>query len=472
MYLCWVMRSVGRNHMQDWSSKTMATTNATMMSLTPAQIAQLPPDQQAQYMKGLSPAQQQLVQQEIQQQIISMNRKFMRQCVERTAYCPVTGGSGTTAAYSAGNTLYFDFPTVPGFAKSILVTYNLTVTPAAGTNATYAVNAAAPWNIFSELQVLYNGPQVRTHPYFLKVADQTLGFSRGQRNQVLAGTNDATIAANVVGTTPITVGSGNTWQGKLLLRLNALGEDTVPGVLPVSGVGNKPQLKLTCAPNFIGQDPLLNPLSPVAGTVHSATVTGNINVDMIYLDGTNMDVPSPLTLQWQQEPTLQYYWDTPLTPFSANTIQRQTISTKLKHWYVVSIVIDGTSSTQFSQLANFTGFQLGPDQVGQQTFQNWNISNNVSIYDFYDRMVRRPFGQDLDNGVIPWVIAPGRGVIDSDNRNGTQALNMYPGGFPAATLSYQMSSVGTQSTIDGFAACTPRVETFLISENSAGLKVS
>ena len=447
--------------------------NTNNLSLTPAQIAALPAADQASYIKGLSPAQQALVQQEVQQSIISSNRNFMRNSCERTAYCPVTGGSGTTAAYTSGTTLYFDFPVVPGFAKALLITYNLTVTPNAGSSATYAVNAAAPWSIFSELQVLYNGPQIRTHPYFLKLIDQTIGFERGQRNQVVAGVNDATIAANVVGSTPIVVGSGNTWQGKMLIRLNALGEDTVPGVLPVSGVGNKPQLKLTCAPSFIGQDPLLNPIAPVSGTGHSATtVTGNVNVDMIYLDGSNFGSPAPLSLNWMNEPTLQYYWDTPLTPFSANTIQRQTISTKLKHWYVCSIIIDANQATQFSALSNLTGFTIGPDQVGQQTFQNWNISNNVSIYDFYDRMVRRPFGQDLDNGVIPWVVAPARGVLDADNRNGTQALNMYPGGFPAATLSYQVGAVGSQATIAGYAAATPRVETFLISENSAGLKVS
>lgn len=451
----------------------MANMNTTMMSLTPAQVAALPPQEQAQYMRGMTPSQQQLVAMEQQRMLVDANRKFMRNSVERTAYCPVTGGSGTTASYSAGTTLYFDFPSVPGFAKALLITYSLTVTPASGTNATYAVNPAAPWNIFSELQVLYNGPQVRTHPYFLKVLDQTLGFGRGAQNAVIAGNNDNTVASNIVGSTPIVVGSGNTWKGKMLLRLNALGEDTVPGVLPIAGVGNKPQLKLTCAPNFIGLDPLLNPIAPVSGTGHSSTtVTGNINVDVVYLDGTNLDGPAPLTLSWQTEPTLQYYWDTPLSPFSASTIQRQTISTKLKHWYVVSVIIDAQQASSFATYANITGFTLGPDQVGQQTFQNWNISNNVSIYDFFDRQVRRPFGQDLDAGVIPWIIGPGRGVIDSDNRNGTQSLNMYPSGYPAATHSYQMVATGGQGAVAGFAAPTARVETFLISENSAGLKVS
>ncbi len=450
--------------------------NSTLMTLSPAQIAQLPATEQQQYMKGLSPAQQQIVAQEVQQQIIGANRKFMRNSVERVAYMPVTGGSGVSATYTSGTTLYFDFPTVPGFAKGILITYSITVNPATGSSATYAVNAAAPWSIFSELQVLYNGPQIRTHPYLMKLLDQSLGFSRGAQNRVLAGTNDATIASNIVGQTNFTVGSNTTWTGKLFLPLNALGNDTVPGVLPIAGVGNKPQLKLTCTPSWLGLDPLLNVMSPVAGTGHAMTgLTGTINCDMVYVDGTNMESPSPYSLNWQTEPTLQYYWDTPLTPFSQSTIQRQTISTKLKHWYVFSLIIDGaltTGATQFAALANILGFTLGPDQVGQQTFTNFNISNNVSIYDYYDRYVRRPFGQDFDDGVIAWVTGPSRNVVDGDNRNGTLALNMTAGGFPAATHSYQMNSYTYQSAIAGFAACTPRVETFLISENAAGLKVS
>lgn len=456
-------------------AQATAGVNQTLMTLTPAQIASLPPAEQNQYMKGLSPAQQQIVAMEIQNQIISANRQFMRSSIERIAYMPVTGGSGVSATYSSGTTLYFDFPTVPGFAKGILITYSITVNPAAGSSATYAVNAAAPWSIFSELQVLYNGPQIRTHPYLIKVMDVLLGFSRGAQNRVLAGTNDATIAAAIVGQTNFTVGSNTTWTGKMYLPLNALGNDTVPGVLPIAGVGNKPQLKLTCTPSWIGQDPLLNVMSPVAGTGHAMTgLTGSINVDMVYVDGTNLNSPTPYSLNWQTEPTVQYYWDTPLTPFSQNTIQRQTISTKLKHWYVVSLIIDGavtTGATQFANLANILGFTIGPDQVGQQTFENYNISNNVSINDYFNR-TRRTWGQDLDDGVMPWVAGVSRNIVDSDNRNGTQALNMTSGGFPAATHSYQMNNYSYQATIDGFAPCTPRVETFLISENAAGLKVS
>ncbi len=75
-------------------------TNATMLSLTPAQLAALPPNEQAQYMRGLSPSQQAIVAQEVQNAAVTQNRQFMRKSVEKIAYCPVTGGSGVYAAYS------------------------------------------------------------------------------------------------------------------------------------------------------------------------------------------------------------------------------------------------------------------------------------------------------------------------------------------------------------------------------------
>ena len=444
-------------------------TNSAMVTLTPDQIASLPANEQQAYLQRMTPAQQSLVAQAGQQQIVQANRHFMRKSVERTAMCPVTGGSGQTATYAAGQTLYFDFPTVPGFAKGILIRYNITVNPATGSGAAYALNQAAPFNIFSEVDVLYNGFQVRSHPYFAcKIMDQLEGRATLPRNGVLTGANnDNTINTNLVGGTPILVATNNVWQGVMYLRLNALGEDTVPGVLPLSGVGNKPQIKLTCVPNFLGVDPLINPIASSGGTGNAITISAaTVSCDMVYVDGVTMENTLPLSLQWQNEPTLQYYWDTALTPFSGGaTVQRQTISTKLEHWYVCSIIIDGQQSNQFATLGNMTGFEFGPDQVGSQTWYNYNIANNISIYDFMHRFQRQPHKQDLDDGVLMWVDAPARGVINANNRIGNQFLNMYPGGYPAATHSYQVAAAG------GVSGITPRVETFLVSINRAGLKV-
>lgn len=399
------------------------------------------------------------------QAVRAANTNFMRNSIKKVAYCPVSGGSGTTASYSPGVTLTFDLPVIgSGYAKGLLINYNLSVTPATGTGATYSVNAGAPYNIFNLIQLNYNGSQIRTHPYILKLLDIMRNPLFGAQNSVLAGNNDATITSNINGGTPMTVGSANTWLGKLYLPFNAIAEDSIPGILPVMGVGNKPQIQLTCASAFMGVDPLLNPTSALAGSGNAVTVTGTINVDMIFHDGMNMYSPLPLTLDLSVEPTLQYYWDTPLNPLNASLLQRQHINTLLEHYYVFSLVIDGNQSTKFSALTNIQQMELSPDNVGQQTFVAYNVSNNISVYDYY-YMMRSALKQDLDEGVIIWVAAPLMGVNNASNHTGQQSLNMQSGGYPATTHAYQVGSVG------GVSGITPRVETFLISLNPAGLRI-
>jgi hypothetical protein len=389
---------------------------------------------------------------------------FMRS-LEKVMYCPVTGGSGASASYVPG-TLYFDLPVAPsGFAKGLLIRYNLTVTPATAGGAAYAVNQAAPWNIFSEAQIQYNGTQARTHPYLFKILDQTKGFQNGQRNQVIAGNNDSTIAASIVGSTPIVVNTANTWQGSMYFPLNALSEDSVAGILPVSGAGTKGQLKLTVPSTFLGNDPLLYPMSATGGSSPSVTATGTIYVDMVYLDGSTMNgislLPPPPSVYG---PTLQYSWEPSGTPFNPGTTpNRFVIQSKMEHTYVVSLVIDGNQSSTFSTISNLTAFELTGDPTGSQKLKSWNVANNIPIMDYFDRDVRRKIGQDLDPGVILWVASPIRGTVDATNRMGTQTLNMYPGGFPTATLGY---AVGSTTTTSGYA---PRVETFCISLNHQGL---
>lgn len=441
----------------------IANTNPAPV-LNTAQIASLPPQQRQNYMRTMSPQEQAMVQQAARDATINANRQFMRQSVEKIAYCPVAGGSGVTATYNAGTTLVFDLPVVgSGYAKALLITYSLTLT-LGGTSPVVAANAAAPFNIFSEVLLNYNGAQCRFHPYILKVLDQVLGFQKGAQNSVLSGNANSTITSNLNSTIPVTTAS--TWTGKFYFRLNVMGEDTVPGILPVMGVGNKPQLKLTCAPSTLGFDPLLSPVSVVSGSSVTATLTGTVNVDMVYLDGTTMSDPAGLSVDISSEPTMQYYWDTPLNPLTANTLNRQHIATLLEHWVVISLVMDGNQSTSFinSSLSNLQQFQLSADSIGQQNFMSWNVSNNVSVFDYYHRR-RLEYGQDLDPGVVMWVNANTRNVVNTDNRNGTQVLNMMAGGYPAATHAYQVGSVSSTNY-------TPRIETFLISMNYNGLKIA
>ena len=402
-------------------------------------------------------------------QIEANNLMFLQNSLEETAYCPVTGGSGTSATYTPGTTLYFDFPQLGGaYIHGLEITYSLTVTPASGGTNAYALNAVKEYGIFSEVKLDYGNTQIRSHPYFFaEIMPKLKGWLRGSKARVLAGNNDQSIANQLVGLTPLVVGSANTWAGKLYLDLTPLGIDTVPGILPAMSVGNTPQLKLTCNPSFMGLDAFNNVVAGTGNSTPAITVTGTINVDAYYRDGRNMRTNVPLGLSLAGEPTLQYFWESALTPFNqGNTWQRKQISTRLEHWYMVSIIIDGQQSNTFlSAWSNLTAFELGPDQSGQNVFKGWNSGNNVSIYDYFKREVRLQHGQDLDLGVIAWVDAPSRGVTNPDNRHGGQVLNMMPnGGFVATNHAYQ---VGTVSSVN----FTPRVETFLVSMNYDGLKL-
>jgi hypothetical protein len=412
------------------------------------------------------------------QQIEAQNRLFMQQSLEKVAYCPVTGGSGTTATYTPGTTLYFDFPQLGGaYIKGLSINYNLTVNPLTG--FTYNLNAAGLHAMFSEIKLDYGNTQVRTHPYFLKLIEQLRYMSSGAQNNVTSGQNDSFLTAQIAGDTLITVTTANKWIGKIYLPLNVLGDDSVPGLLPAMSVGNTPQLKLTCTPNFLGADPLMNVLTSNnnASAGFTTAVTGTIGVDAVYLDGSTMRTNVPLSLNLDTEPTLQYYWESALTPFNSGTTwQRKQITTRLEHWLMASIIIDGqrsdrfmtdsTGSASLSPYTNLAAFEIGPDQSGQNVFKGWNSGNNIPIYDYYDREMRRHHGQDLDPGVILWVDAVSRGVTNPDNRHGSQVLNMTPnGGFVATNHAYQVNTVSTSNSI------TPRVETFLLSMNYDGLNL-
>jgi hypothetical protein len=440
--------------------------NASQLALTPQQIQSLSASDQSAYLNSLPPNQQAIYQQELAN---LGNADFMRNSLINDVFCPVTGGNGPTQNYVAGSTLYFDLPTTAGFAHELEIIFSLTVTLAAGTNATYALTPAGKFAIFNRLELDYNGPQIVTHPYFLAVLDQLQGRQRRAQNQPLTGAYiDSDIDSNLVGTSPVAVGA-NTWKGRIRLRLNPLGPESPYGLLPLSGVGNRPQLKLTAPSTLFGTDPLNNAIcSGGSGTGQAVTtVTGTVQVNCLFRDGKNLGGITPKMLSnWQAMPTMQMYWESSLTPFNAAQLNRFTIATKFEHWYVVAIIIDGQQSTSFiSGNSNLTSFGLSPDFTAQQYFEAWNIANNISIYDYFQLRVRQMIGEDmLQQGIIPWVVAPLRNISDADNRNGAQYLNMYAEGFPAATHVYQVGATGSVTTA--------RVELFLCSKNRSGLKIS
>lgn len=438
-------------------------------TLTPDQLAVMSPDQRAAYLSSLPTDQQAAAAQQMQMAVREANRVFMRRSIEKVATCPPTAGGGvTTQAYVLGASLSFDFPTANGgYAIALIINVSVNATLAAGSGATYAANAACPYNFLKEIDVLYNGNQIRTHPYFLKVLGLLGGYGKTQPNTVISG-NSVTNYQSNFGTFPVPVTAATrTYQYKYILPLNALARDNAAGVLPLQGVGNKAQIKLVCADALMGNDPLLNPFSAAGGTGNAVTVNAGAstvcNVDVIYLDGTNLWQPTNLQLSLVDEPTVQYYWDIQYSPLLTTNVMVQKIGVLLKHYVVCSLFIDGTSATSFCNSTNLSVLRFAQDMVGQNSFIKYGLDSNVAVNDFFFQR-RMQYEQDLDEGVIIWVDAMTRGIVDPDNRHGEQALNMEADGWTSATHGYQTTTINTLGTFG-------RIETFLLSLNSKGLKI-
>ena len=440
--------------------------NATQLALTPQQIQSMNPTDQAQFLSSL-PANQRAV---YQQEMVNLgNMNFMRNSLANDVFCPVTGGNGPTQNYVAGSTLFFDLPTTAGFAHELEILYTVNFTLAAGTNAVYAPTPAGKFAIFNRVELDYNGPQIVSHPYFTSklLPDVLSGYQRSVQNAP-GPYADQYLNTQLVGLQPTVVGA-NSWVGRQIIKLNPLSKESPYGMLPLSGVGNRPQLKLSTPSSLLGTDPLNNAIYTVSGTGGAiSAVSGTIQVNCKFRDGKNLQGVTPYLLQnWQTMPTVQYYWESSLTPFNASgTINRFTIANKFEHWYAVAIIIDGQQSGSFiSGWPNVVSFGLSPDFTAQQYFEAWNVANNIPIADYFQERVRKRFLQDLpDEGVIPWVVAPMSGIQNGDNQNGAQFLNMYAEGFPATTHSYAVTSTSTTAVA--------RVELFLCSKNRAGLKIS
>lgn len=437
---------------------------------TPDQLAVMSQDERASYIAGLPPDEQATALMQMQAAIKEANRTFMRRSIEKVATCPPTSGGGvTTQAYALSTTLSFDFPVANGgYAIALLINVSVNATLAAGTGATYAANAACPYNFIKEIDITYNGNQVRTHPYFLKILGLINGFAKAQPNTVVAGTS-VTNFQNQFGVFPVPVTAGTrTYLYKYWMPLNALARDNPAGVLPLQGVGNKAQIKLICCDALMGVDPLLNPFSAAGGTGNGVTLNAGastfVNVDVLYLDGTNLWSPNNLQLSLVDEPTVQYYWDIQYSPLVTTNVMVQKIGVLLKHFIVCSLFIDGTTSTAFGTTTNWSVLRFSQDMVGQNSFIKYGLDSNVSLFDFFFQR-RMQYGQDLDEGVVIWVDGMTRGIVDPDNRHGEQALNMEADGWTSATHGYQTS------TINSVAGITGRIETFLLSLNTKGLKI-
>lgn len=423
------------------------------------------PAQRSAYFGSLPPEQQDAARAEYAAYADQANAQFMALAIRKVAAMTPQGG-GVTANFSPGQAITWNFPTAGGaYAKDLIVTCNLTVACAAGTGATYAVNAGGVLALFDRIQVILNGVQHNFRPFWLKTLWQLFGYSHAPMPlTVLAGNSDATIQGQMLSTIPVASGN-NTWTFKFRVPLNPLNPLNPAGLLPMQSNGTQPQLTITCAPSIMGNDPILNAVRTTAGTGASVTVTGTIQVDVEYLDGTNLYTPTALGLDLSEQPTAQYITEQQISNIVAGTINRGRVTTLMQHYLVLDALCDGsTAGSYISGLTNIQYMSLDMDSVGQNSFYKYGSASgtNISIFDYYERM-RTVYGQDVDEGIIPWVVAWGNHSSNASNRDGVAVLNMTPGGWPDVNRAYQVGATG--------ANANPRVETLLISLNPVGLAI-
>ena len=446
--------------------------NSTALPIPTAQsIISLPYAQRQQAIAALPANQQADVTAQVAGMQRQMNQDYMRRSLVLQAVCPPSSGSGTTQNYSAGQDLIFNFPTAgDAFVRALLIKLNLTVVTAAGTGATYAANAGIPYSLIDRIRVNYNGTQHNFRPIFLKYWEKMRGFGRDRSGVVLSGSSvtdvQNLIEANIPAPAAVVAAGSANYIFTMRVPLNM--HDLDPrGLLPSMGAGTQGQVEVICAPQALGPDPILNTIAATGGTGNAVTVTGTVEVDVEYSDGSNLQSQNPLQLSLAGLPTVQMLEDEVLSPLTAGTVNNHKVATLLQHVAVVSILVDGQQSGKFSTIGNIQALALAKDAVLSNRFFGFGAQyGNIAVSNFFERL-RRRYGQDLsDDGVIVWVDALTDNVIDPDTREGVNVLNMTSNGWTDVHHGYQVGAVGAVATI------TPRVVTHVFAINPAGLGIS
>lgn len=437
--------------------------------LTAPQLAGMDANARAQYFNSLPNDQRAAAQAAYRAFQMTMNRNYMRNTIRKTSVAPQSSGGSLSQVYSSGATLPFTVPSAQnGFLEGFLVRMNVLVTLATGTSAVYAATAASVGglSLIDNIVVQYNGTQGRLKPYILRQLEMLQGYLQMTwPNAVLAGQHNTSLDNYLSsGAIPTTTGSQQTLTFEFYVPLNALHPQDVRGLLPIMGGETQVQIIITCAPQPIGPDPVLNTWSVVSGTGHAATFanTSTVQVYPCYRDGNSYNSPTLYGLDLSGLGTVQYAVDVPLTGLTANNVYRQKVSIMDKMYWVISTVIDGQQSNLFATNANIAVLEADKDAVGQNVFWKYGTGTNLSIQEYFYQ-IRNMIGQDLDQGVLPLVTAPIYMEPDAADLAGTHYLDTSVQGWTDFHYGIQLSAIGA------VAGITPRVETHVIFVNSAGL---
>lgn len=416
------------------------------------------------YYASLSPQQQAAARSQYAAYQMQVNRSYMRNTVSKKAVAPQSSGGSFTQNFAAGAQLAFTVPSANnGFMDGFYVRLNLSVTPATGTSAAYALNAGAPLTLIDNIVLNYNGVQHRFRPYIIKTLSQLSKYvGYGVPYTPVAGQTVASRTAYRNSGQPLSVGSANTWTFEFFVPLNLLHPHDARGLLPIMAGETQAQVIVTCAPQVLGVDPILNTIAATTGSGHAVTVTGTIQVIASYRDGLSLLSPQRLGLDLSGLGTVQFQQDIPLTGITAGNVFRQKLTIMDDLRWVLLTLVDGNQSNKFSSDGNLQVIEFAQDSTGASAFWKYGTGTNMSVQEFFIDQFRA-IGQDTDEGIIPLVTGPITQEADPANLEGTAYLNTSMSGWTDARYGVQFGSVGS------VAGITPRVEVHSIFLNSRGL---
>lgn len=447
----------------------MPGTLAAPRPLTNSELAAMSVQARQAYFSSLAPDQQTSARAAWDASRISMNREYMKRTIRHLAIAPQASGGAITQPFANGQMLSFLVPTANNaFLEGLRFRVNLTVTPAVGTAATYQLNAGAALNVIDSIQILYNGTQLNIRPFIRDVLKRMSGYQISGEPAQPTGANlnvDSYIDTYQTSTFPITAGAGNVWNFEFRLPLNALHPQDARGLLPIMAPGTDVLVNVNCAGAPMGPDPILSPVSTTGGTGAAVTITGTIQVIAEYRDGKTLQGPILQGLDILDMGTVQYVRDNNLNNLVAGIVMRQKIVQVNHLFYVISVLVDGQQSNKFATTANIQVLELDMDAVGTNMFWKYGTGSNIDVREFWVDL-QQDIGQDIVQGILPWVRAPIMNTADASNLDGTAFLNTTPSGWTDVHYGIQVAAVGAVAGIN------PRVETFIVMVNTAGLQAA
>ena len=431
------MSGSGQSSTPVYTVGQLATMDATTRATA---IAAMPADQQA----------------VTQRQVRSfLNAQFMNLSLKRYTRAIQSSGQGTQQTYVPGQQLFYTIQTKEnGYMTGFWLEVNVPMIFAAGTGATYQLNAAAPLNLIKHVAVMYGGVVHDFDTYMLKYLHQLSGARRaGLPETVMIGQSDAGIEAWVESTFPVT--GSPTWVYRIFFPMNLLHKSDARGILPAQSQSTEIQIVVNTTDALLGVDPVNNVVSSTGGTGNAVTVGAGSFVSILaeYRDGSTWSKRATYAPDIIGLETMRFVKDAPLNALLSGTIMNRGLKYKTLMPYLLLTVIDGNQSNLFSARTNLQMIEASKSSTEDDLFFRFGANTNIEMNVYWYNYVRDLIKQDLDQGIVPLVAGPLWNQAVPDLLEGLDYLNTsLTDGWRDFHFGLQLGSVG------GVAGINPRVE--------------